>query len=77
MIIVNRKTSRRGSAPRIKGDSSSDVLDSSHYAEERQWMIDHMGIDLDLVRRDPAFWLGLTVGAHVDKMRADLGLNDV
>jgi hypothetical protein len=76
MLIRNRHAADRAPSRLVKVDSSSDILDSAHYAEERRWLLDHTGIDLDLLRREPAFWLGLTVGTHVDKMRADLGIND-
>lgn len=61
--------------PPIIESMASALLDSPDYPVERQWLIDNLGIDIDLLRRDPAFWLGLNVGSHVDKMSADLGLS--
>jgi len=62
--------------PPVIESLSSRLLDSTEYPRERQWLIDALGIDIELLRRDPAFWLGLNVGAHVDKMRADLGIGE-
>lgn len=61
-------------APQIaESTSTSELLDSAFYVESRQWFIKHLGIDVELVRNDPAFWLGMSVGTHLDKARADLG----
>jgi len=53
--------------------STSELLDSAVYPESRAWFIQHLGIDVELVRNDPAFWLGMSVGSHLEKMRADTG----
>lgn len=52
---------------------TSSILDSAHYADNRRWLIEHLGIDVELVRHDPAFWLGVSVGANMGKLRADNG----
>jgi hypothetical protein len=60
--------------PRV-GDSSapSALLDSAFYDDNRKWLIENLGIDVELVRNDPAFWLGMKVGTHLEKMHADNG----
>lgn len=52
---------------------SSLILDSVNYAANRVWFIENLGIDVELVRHDPAFWLGVSIGASIDKMDADNG----
>lgn len=57
----------------VESNPTSSILDSSRYAENRSWLLEHLGIDVELVRHDPAFWLGVSVGANVEKMSADNG----